>query len=186
VLANPIIHLIYERGVFVSEDTSKTANALAAFSLGLPAFVIAKILIPVFYAKGDTKTPMRITIYSLLVNTFLNIVLMIPFGHVGIAMGSSIASWYNVWLLNKYARNSGDFTIFTKTKHCIYKIGISGLIMMVALFLINYFCQELYYSNTLVIKILALFFTIFISGAVYMLILYFFKIHLIFVKKTHG
>ena len=186
VLANPIIHLIYERGVFVSEDTSKTANALAAFSLGLPAFVIAKILIPVFYAKGDTKTPMRITIYSLLVNTFLNIVLMIPFGHVGIAMGSSIASWYNVWLLNKYARNSGDFTIFTKTKHCIYKIGISGLIMMVALFLINYFCQELYYSNTLVIKILALFLTIFISGVVYMLILYFFKIHLIFVKKTHG
>ena len=73
--------------------------------------LIAKILTPIFYANGDTKTPMRITIWSLLVNTFLNIVLMIPFGHVGIAMGSSIAAWYNVWLLNKYAGNCGDFII---------------------------------------------------------------------------
>jgi putative peptidoglycan lipid II flippase len=186
VLANPIIHLIYERGVFVSEDTIKTANALAAFSLGLPAFVIAKILTPIFYAHGDTKTPMRITIYSLLVNTFLNIVLMIPFGHVGIAMGSSIAAWYNVGLLNKYAENCGDFKIFTKTKHCICKIGVSAFVMMLVLFLSNYFCQDLYYSDNLFIKTLALFFTIFIAGMVYMLILYFFKLHLIFMKKAHG
>ena len=186
VLANPIIHLIYERGAFITEDTTKTANALAAFSLGLPAFVIAKILTPIFYANGDTKTPMRITIWSLLVNTFLNIVLMIPFDHVGIAMGSSIAAWYNVWLLNKYAGNCGDFIIFTKTKNCIYKVGVSAFIMTLTLFLANYFCQELYYSNSVGVKILALFFTIFIAGMVYMLILYFFKIHLIFMKKADG
>ena len=74
---------------------------------------------------------------------------MIPFGHVGIAMGSSIAAWYNVGLLNKYAENCGDFKIFTKTKHCIYKIGVSAFVMMLVLFLSNYFCQDLYYSDNL-------------------------------------
>lgn len=101
-------------------------------------------------------------------------------------MGSSIAAWYNVWLLNKYAGNCGDFIIFTKTKNCIYKVGVSAFIMTLTLFLANYFCQELYYSNSVGVKILALFFTIFIAGMVYMLILYFFKIHLIFRKKADG
>ena len=186
VLANPIIHLIYERGAFVANDTIKTANALAAFSLGLPAFVIAKILTPIFYANGDTKTPMRITIYSLLVNTFLNIALMIPFDHVGIAIGSSIGAWYNVWLLNKHAKAHGDFKVTAKTKECIYKIVISAFVMTLVLFVSDYFCHDYYYSSSFLVKALALFSSIIIAGMVYLLIFYFFKIHLIFVKKTNG
>jgi putative peptidoglycan lipid II flippase len=185
VLANPIIHLIYERGAFIAEDTNKTANALASFSLGLPAFVIAKILTPIFYANGDTKTPMRITIYSLLVNTFLNIVLMIPFDHIGIAIGSSIAAWYNVWLLNKYAKSQGNFKINIKTRKCVYKIFISAFVMMGVLFISDYFFHDLYYSHSVMVKILTLFSSIIIAAMVYLLTLYFFKIHLFFIKKTN-
>jgi putative peptidoglycan lipid II flippase len=182
LLAKPIIHLIYERGAFVAEDTSKTAYALAAFSLGLPAFVIAKILTPIFYANGDTKTPMRITVYSLLFNSFLNIALMIPFDHVGIAIGSSISAWYNVFLLSKYAKSHGNFKIQTKTKKSIYKIIISAFFMIAVLCISNYFFHDLYYSLSFAVKAQILFITIIIAAMVYFLMLYFFKIHLFLIK----
>jgi putative peptidoglycan lipid II flippase len=182
LLAKPIIHLIYERGAFVAEDTSKTAYALAAFSLGLPAFVIAKILTPIFYANGDTKTPMRITVYSLLFNSFLNIALMIPFDHVGIAIGSSISAWYNVFLLGKYAKSHGNFKIQIKTKKSIYKIIISAFFMIAVLCISNYFFHDFYYSLSFVVKAQALFITIIIAAMVYLLMLYFFKIHLFLIK----
>jgi putative peptidoglycan lipid II flippase len=183
LLAKPIIHLIYERGAFVAEDTSKTAYALAAFSLGLPAFVIAKILTPIFYANGDTKTPMRITVYSLLFNSFLNIALMIPFDHVGIAIGSSISAWYNVFLLSKYAKSHGNFKIQIKTKKSIYKIIISAFFMIAVLCISNYFFHDFYYSLSFVVKAQALFITIIIAAMVYLLMLYFFKIHLFTYKS---
>lgn len=186
LLANPIICLIYERGVFLAEDTNKTANALAAFSLGLPAFVMAKILTPIFYANGDTKTPMRITIYSLVANSFINVVLMIPFSHVGIAIGSSLAAWYNVWLLNKHAKIHGDFKITKQTKESICKIIISAFVMMLILVICDYFYHALYYSGSLLVKSLALFSSIIMAAMVYLLMLYFFKIHLNFVKKADG
>ena len=65
ILSRPIIHLIYERGSFSMEDTNRTASALSAFSLGLPAFVMVKIFTSSFYANDDTKTPMKIMFYSL-------------------------------------------------------------------------------------------------------------------------
>ena len=183
ILASPIIHLIYERGVFTHKDTVNTAGALAAFSLGLPAFVIAKVLSPIFYANGDTKTPMRITTYTLIANSFLNIVLSFPFSHVGIAIGSSIAAWYNIWLLNKYAKNYGNFKIVKKTKEYIYKMLISASIMALILVILNYFNHNLYYSSSFIVKVLALSLSIGIAAITYLLMLYLFKIHLIFIRK---
>ncbi|CAG2172373.1 unnamed protein product [Oppiella nova] len=109
-LADPIIHIIYERGEFSLEDRVKTAEAISAFAIGLPAFILIKILTPIFYANQDTKTPLKITIYSLIINTLLNIILMIKFSHVGIALGSSIAAWYNAFLLYKYTKKHVIFS----------------------------------------------------------------------------
>jgi putative peptidoglycan lipid II flippase len=184
ILANPIIHLIYQRGAFLPEDTLKTSSALAAFSLGLPAFVLAKILIPIFYANGDTKTPLRITVYSLVVNTGLNIALMIPFAHVGIAIGSTIAGWYNVYLLNKGARQYGEFKIVSQTKNIIHRILFSTLIMLVFLLIFGYFFYDLYYADNFLIRVAVLFCSVCGAAGIYLLMLYFFKLHLIFSKKT--
>ena len=104
VLANPIIKLIYEHGAFTSEDTLRTAGAIAAYAIGLPAFILSKIFMPIFYANQDAKTPMKITIYTIIMNIILNIILMYPLSHVGIALGTSIAAWYNVFLFVRYAR----------------------------------------------------------------------------------
>ncbi len=135
--------------------------------------------------KMTLKTPMRITFYSLVVNTFLNIALMIPFDHIGIAIGSSIAAWYNVWLLNKYAKSQGNFKINIKTRECVYKIFISAFVMMGVLFISDYFFHNFYYSHSVMVKILTLFSSIIIAAMVYLLTLYFFKIHLFFIKKTN-
>ena len=162
------------------EDTNRTASALSAFSLGLPAFVMVKIFTSSFYANDDTKTPMKIMFYSLLFNTLLNISLMIPFKNTGIAIGSSIASWYSVWLLNKYAQCKNNFKINTQTMRCIYKIVISASIMTVVLLILNYFCYDFYYSCNNLVKLFTLFLSITITALVYLLMLYFFKIHLLF------
>jgi len=184
-LANPIIHVIYERGAFQAEATAKTAGVLAAFALGLPAFVLAKILTPIFYANGDTKTPMRITIYSLLVNTGLNIALMFQFAESGIAIGTSVAAWFNVWLLAAGAKQHGNFKISNKTKKIIYKILLSTLIMLVFLYISDYFYHDLYYSSNFFIKAFSLLFCILIAMMLYLGILFCFKLHLIFRKKAN-
>lgn len=176
-LSQPIIHLIYERGEFTSGDTILTSNALAAFAFGLPAFVLAKILTPIFYANLDTKTPFKITIYSLVINTSLNILLMIPFDHIGITLGSSIAAWVNVWLLNKNVKQYGSFLITSKTKEFTLKILICGLIMSGFILVINNYYSELFYSNIFIIKAASLLGTIAFSIVIFILSAYFLKLH---------
>lgn len=182
-LSRPIIHLVYERGQFSPNDTVLTAQALAAFALGLPAFVIAKILTPIYYANLDTKTPFRITLYSLAINTILNIVLMIPFGHVGIAMGASIAAWINAWLLNKYAGQYGDFNVSHETKLFVLKVLFSSFCMLLFIGIAIYYFGYLFYSDKTIIKSVALLGTITFGVAVFLAISYCFKMHLIILKK---
>jgi len=156
ILSHPIIHIIYERGAFTPEDTIKVAEAISAFALGLPAFVLAKILTPIFYANQDTKTPLRITIYSLIVNSILNLTLMIPFSHLGIALGSSIAAWYNVYLLYKYANKSGKFFILPEIKFFCLKLLISCVSMAMLLLVIDNYYHLYFYSESLMTKTLTL------------------------------
>lgn len=184
VLSQPIIHLIYERGEFTANDTLLTSNALAAFSFGLPAFVLAKILTPIFYANLDTKTPFRITVYSLIINTSLNIILMIPFGHVGIAIGSSIAAWINVWLLNKHAKQYGNFLITNETKIFALKTLTCSFVMAAFIIIATYYFGELFYSNIFAIKAGSLLGTIVFAIVIFAACAYFFKIHKTLLLKS--
>ena len=182
-LSLPIIHLIYERGQFSADDTIQTANALMAFSLGLPAFVLAKILTPIFYANLDTKTPFKITIYSLLTNTGLNILLMIPFGHAGIALGSSIAAWFNVYLLNKHAKQYGKFQITHQTKLSSLKLIVSSAFMIIFIVIVRHYFDELLYANHFIIKAASLLATIIGAITIFAIFAYLFKIHKILLNK---
>lgn len=177
LLTKPIIHVIYEHGVFRPEDTEKTAEALAVFALGLPAFIVAKILTTVFYANQDTKTPLKITIYSLAVNIILNIVFMVPLKHVGIALGSSIAGWYNVWLLLKYNKKHYDFVLTRSVKIFIYKTLLSCFTMSLVILIINHYYGAYFYSESVFVKISALAITVFCSVAVFVFMIIALKLH---------
>lgn len=168
VLSHPIIYLIYEHGAFNSDDTIKTANALCAFCIGLPAFILSKIFTPIFYANLDTKTPMNITILSLVINTILNIILIEFLGTIGVALGSSIAAWINLWLLASSTKKRGFFRISTDSKMFVFKLFLSSLALIVVVFILENFFHNLYYNSSIIVASLILSLTIFICAAVYM------------------
>lgn len=177
LLSQPIIHIIYERGAFTSLDTIKTANAISAFAFGLPAFILAKILTPIFYANQDTKTPLKITVHTLVANIVLNVILMIPFSHVGIALGTSIAAWYNVFLLFNYANKQKKLKLHKSLKSFGIKILLSCFVMSIVIFIIRDYYEIYFYSKNLFVKALTLGFTVTCaSGAFFGTSLYF-KLH---------
>ncbi len=94
-LAGPLVRLLYERGRFNAADTDRTAAALAAYCVGLCAYAAVKILVPAFYALGDTKTPVRASFLSVAVNLGGNLLLMGSLGHVGLALSTSLTMLFN-------------------------------------------------------------------------------------------
>ncbi len=97
----PVIGLIYEHGRFASRDTAAAAQALAGYALGLAGYAGIKVLAPAFYALGDARTPMRVSVLSMATNYALNwlFVRRLGFGHVGLALATSAVALGNFGLL---------------------------------------------------------------------------------------
>ncbi len=184
ILSEPIMHLIYERGAFTREDTLASSKALAAFSIGLPAFVLSKIITPIFYANLDTKTPFKITICCLLIDTVLNLALIIPFGYVGIALATSFSSWINIYFLNKYAKQYGDFHITHSTKIFTIKALIASLIMGGFVFVSSIYGHEYFFHESNLIKIISLFGSITFAVTIFLIMIYLFDMHKEAFKKA--
>jgi putative peptidoglycan lipid II flippase len=108
-IADPLIGVLFERGAFGPEQTTATALALMAYAAGLPAYVLIKVLGPGFYARMDTRTPVRFAIIAVVANVILNLVLMVPFKHVGLAMATALSAWLNVILLWGTLARRGEF-----------------------------------------------------------------------------
>jgi putative peptidoglycan lipid II flippase len=99
VLGRPIVALVFEHGRFTAFDTVQTANALAAYAVGLAGYAAVKVLSPAFYALGDARTPMLISLGSIAVNYVMNALLVGRFGHVGLAFSTSTVALVNFMLL---------------------------------------------------------------------------------------
>ncbi len=104
VLAKPIVALIFEHGKFTAFDTVQTANALAAYSIGLAGYGAIKVLSPAFYALNDARTPMLTSLASIAVNYLMNSLLVRRFGHVGLACSTSAVALVNFLLLALFMR----------------------------------------------------------------------------------
>lgn len=111
VIPGPIVAALFERGAFDAMATAATATALAAYAVGLPAYVGIRVFTPGFFAREDTKTPVIIAAVAMAVNIGLNLWLMQHFAHVGIAMASSISAWLNVLALVIVLRARGHYTV---------------------------------------------------------------------------
>jgi putative peptidoglycan lipid II flippase len=99
VLRSPIISVLFQRGEFSVQATTLTAQALLFYAVGLWAFSVIRIIVAVFYALQDTRTPMKAAIVSLIVNAIFSVALMFPLKHGGIALATSVASAVNVGML---------------------------------------------------------------------------------------
>ncbi len=134
VLPVPLITVLFERGAFTSEATAATAMALSAYAVGLPAYVLIKVLTPGFFSRFDTKTPVRIALVALLVNVVLNLLLMGPFAHVGLAMATAVAAWVNTLALYLVLRRRGQFQIDRRLKNRLIGIVLASAGMGAAVF----------------------------------------------------
>lgn len=85
--------------MFTAQDTIGAASALVVFVLGVPAYVLIKVLSPGFYARQDTRTPVRVALFSMLFNLIGNLILIWPLGHVGVAAATAFSAWVNVLIL---------------------------------------------------------------------------------------
>ncbi len=99
VLARPIVRLIYERGAFSAFSTDMTTLAVQCYAPGLVIFSLLKVLIPVFYAQQDMKTPMKIGVVCTFLNVVLMLILMWPLKHAGIALATVISSGIQVAIM---------------------------------------------------------------------------------------
>lgn len=106
VLAVPIVRVIFEHGLFTSTDTLATAAALQLFALGLIGYSIVRIASPTFYALGRNRTPVVVSIITVVVNASLNIMLVRVLGYAGLALGTSIAALFNAAVLLVLLRRS--------------------------------------------------------------------------------
>ena len=110
VLANPIVKIIFERGAFDTVSTNMTAKALIGYSIGMIGYGLREILNKVFYSIQDTKTPMINGILSVLINIFLNIILIKKLKYFGLALSTSISSIICILLLFKsFSKKIGYF-----------------------------------------------------------------------------
>jgi putative peptidoglycan lipid II flippase len=99
IIADPIMQVLFARGAFSHADAALSAQSLAAYAAGLPAFVVVKVLTPGFFARGDTATPVKLGMVVLALNFGLNLALMHPLKHIGPPLATTIAAWLNVTML---------------------------------------------------------------------------------------
>ena len=108
VIPVPLITVLFERGAFAAADTAATATALLIYALGLPAFVLQKVLQPLYFAREDTKTPFRYALVGMALNAVVAIGLAPLLGYVAAALGTTVAGWAMVALLWRGSRGMGE------------------------------------------------------------------------------
>ncbi len=171
IIAEPIIGSFFERGEFSAIDKLLSAKALQAFAVGVPAYVLVKILTPIFFARQNTVTPVKIAIFCVFINFLFNIILMQFYQHVGIAIATAISSWVNCILLFYILLESNEIVFDKMLKVNLKKILIINIIFAILVFYFKDFINI--FSNY---KFLNLSIFVLISISVYVLLLSFFKI----------
>lgn len=144
ILAGPILASLFEYGEFTAHDTYFSSLSLMAYMLGLPALIAIKILAPGFYARQDTRTPVRIGIIAMVSNMVLNILFVVPMvyldyeaPHVGLALATSFSAYINAGLLYLTLRDKGIFTPLDGWMAWIFRTVIATAAMAAVVIWLN-------------------------------------------------
>lgn len=144
ILAAPILASLFEYGKFSADDTYFSSLSLMAYMLGLPALIVIKILAPGFYARQDTRTPVRIGIIAMVCNMFLNILFVVPLvfmdyqaPHVGLALATSLSAYINAILLYRRLRKDAIFQPHAGWMAWFFRIIIATTAMVAVITWLN-------------------------------------------------
>ncbi|MBS0272326.1 MAG: murein biosynthesis integral membrane protein MurJ [Proteobacteria bacterium] len=129
VLGCPLVTLLFERGAFTTQDALATGHTLSAFAVGLPAYVLVKILSTQFFARHDTKTPMKVAIAAVALNFILNCILIGPFSYVGLALATAFSAWFNAITLGILLFSKEWIFLDARMKALLPRLMMSSLFM---------------------------------------------------------
>jgi len=176
ILSLPIVHILFERGAFTKDDSLYTSNVLGYFALGLPAYVLIKVLIVCFFAREDTKTPLYISIVSVVTNIILSLILISTMREMGIALATAISAWVNAALLFIILITKKTLNLDRQFLNNIFKLLIClfGLIFITR-YLENFFFADLYLVD-IMNNIFYLVLTIIITVVIYGVLIFILKI----------
>lgn len=130
LLAQPLIISLFYYGAFTELDVTMSGMSLMAYSFGLLGFILVKILAPAFYARKDMKTPVKVAIIALLSNVVLNLLLIGPFAHVGLAAATTISAFINAGLLYWYLTQQGVFSPMTGWSRLLMQLGFANVVLV--------------------------------------------------------
>jgi putative peptidoglycan lipid II flippase len=153
VLANPIVAVMYEHGQFSAADTVATGLALQGYALGLVGYAIARITSPAFYALGSPRTPVKVSVTTVLVNAGLNIALVRVWGYPGLALGTSIAALFNASTLVILLRRRLNGIEGRRIWHSVARIIVAAAAMGAVAFALDRFLPPARDDRTILFEI---------------------------------
>jgi putative peptidoglycan lipid II flippase len=168
ILAEPIIYILFERGAFLQEDTFYTARVLGYFALGLPAYIIIKVLVSCFFAREDTKTPLYISIVSVICNIVLSLLLIESMREMGIALATAVSAWINALLLYVMLSQRNNIKFDSLLVSNSIKILISSIVLVLGIYGLKAIIFEDFVSNSILLNSLFLLLMIFLAIIIYL------------------
>lgn len=149
LLAEPLTASLFRHGKFTAYDTRMVGYSLTAMSVGIPAFMLSKVLLPAFYARQDTRTPMRVAVVTVIANVLLTIALVTPLwmqkveaAHMGIAAATALAGVLNASLLWRQLRKQGLYQAEPGWGRWLLRIVLGLGAMAVVVVAIRHFVGE--------------------------------------------
>ncbi|SER12810.1 putative peptidoglycan lipid II flippase [Amphritea atlantica] len=130
VLAEPLIATLFHYGEMADRDVTMAAMSLRAYACGLLAFMLIKVLAPGYFSRQDTKTPVKIGIVAMVVNMVLNLILIWPLAHAGLALATTLSAFLNAGLLLRGLLKEGVFTWQSGWFKWLLQVGVANLAMI--------------------------------------------------------
>ena len=144
MLAEPLVSTLFRYGRFTAEDARMTAISIQAMTVGVPAFMLSKVLLPAFYSRQDTRTPMRIAIRTVIANVVLTVALVTPLwhyqvlaAHAGIALATALAGVLNAWWLWRQLRLLGWYRATAGWRGFLVRVVLACVVMAVCVWFVR-------------------------------------------------
>lgn len=132
-LSEPLIATIFGHGALTNHDVRMASLSLEAYSIGLVALMLVKVSGPAWFARQDTKTPLKYALVAVTVNIVLNLLLIRHLGHVGLALATSVAAVVHAWLLLRGLHAQGLLAGGSLFMKFVFKLIIATLVMLAVL-----------------------------------------------------
>ncbi len=170
VLAQPIIMILFMGGQFTEKTVIQVSMALFAYLSGLLSFMFIKVLAPGYYARQDTKTPVKIGIVAMVANMALNLMLAPFWGYIGLALATTLSATLNAYLLYRGLKSSGIYHLPIKTCIFIAKLIISAVVMAIVVYQLSS-DFEVWLAMNFVEQLKSLFLCIIVGISTYLLMI---------------